>query len=78
MNAIETPNLVPFDDFLSKIQASRPTGHRYRKRGWITVINRAGRLYVTGTEIQRFYQRQASGEFSRKSPLLGRRKKEPV
>jgi hypothetical protein len=81
MSAIETPNLIPFDDFLAKIQASRPTGHRYRKRNWIAVINRAGRLYVTETEIQRFYDRQANGEFSRKPPNsanFGRRKKHVV
>jgi hypothetical protein len=57
--------LIPFDDWLKDIQASRATGWRYRKRGWIAVLNRAGRLYVTEDEVARFNERQQAGEFSR-------------
>lgn len=67
-NREHTVELIPFDDWLSRIGASRSSGWRYRKRGWIKVENRAGRLYVPADEAARFSDRQRNGEFARQLP----------
>lgn len=41
------------------------TGWRWRKKGWVETLNIAGKLYITGDEIDRFNQRAKDGEFSK-------------
>jgi hypothetical protein len=41
------------------------TAWRFRKRGWITTLNIAGRQYLTFEELERFTRRAAAGEFAR-------------
>jgi len=56
--------LVCFNTFLESLGVTQATGWRFRKRGWVRTVNLAGRLYVARSEIERFHQRAASGEFS--------------
>ena len=56
--------LIRYDDWLKIVGASRSTGFRYRRKGWVTVLNRAGHLYVTRSEAERFSERLAAGEFA--------------
>jgi hypothetical protein len=58
--------IVLFGLFLESLGVTPPTGWRWRKLGWIDTINIAGRVYVSRDEINRFQQRAADGEFSRK------------
>lgn len=58
-------NLVPFTAWREALSISLSTGHRYRRRGMITVENIFGKLYVTREEIARFEQRASQGEFAR-------------
>jgi hypothetical protein len=58
--------IVLFGLFLDSLGVTAPTGWRWRKLGWIDTINIAGRVYVSRDEINRFQQRAADGEFSRK------------
>ncbi len=58
-------SLVPYGKWLEEIGKTRATGHRWRKRKWIEVLNLSGRLYLSRAEIQRFEERAAAGEFSK-------------
>jgi hypothetical protein len=58
-------NLIPFDQWLESIDKTPATGWRWRKRGWISTINIAGRVYIDRAEIKRFEERAANGEFSK-------------
>jgi hypothetical protein len=62
--------LVCFNTFLESLGVTSATGWRFRKRGWVQTVNLAGRLYIARSEIERFHQRAASGEFrwSHKTP----------
>ena len=57
--------LTPYDDWLTLVGVSRATGWRYRKDGWITTVNLAGRLYVSQKDIEHFFRRLEAGEFAR-------------
>lgn len=59
-----TEGLVTLDKFLKDTGLSHTTGWRYRNRGWLKVINIAGRHYVAKSEIARFIGRARSGEFA--------------
>jgi hypothetical protein len=65
--------IVLFGLFLESLGVTPPTGWRWRKLGWINTINIAGRVYVSRDEINRFQQRAASGEFSRRHKAPSRR-----
>lgn len=56
--------LVTLEKFLQETGLSHTTGWRYRKRGWLKVINIAGRHYVAKAEIARFIGRAQKGEFA--------------
>ncbi len=60
-----TSDLVTFEAWLSSINRTAVTGWRWRRLGWIEVINIAGRLYISRTAIARFEARAAAGEFSK-------------
>jgi hypothetical protein len=57
--------IILFGLFLQSLGVTSPTGWRWRKLGWITTLNIAGRVYVSRDEIKRFQQRAAAGEFSK-------------
>lgn len=59
--------LVPFNSFLKQNGRSPSSGWRWRKNGWIKIINISGRLYVSREEIEKFQARAAAGEFARQS-----------
>lgn len=56
--------LIAFDCWLATLGRSTVTGWRWRKRGWITTLNIAGRHYIQREEIDRFTARVKSGEFA--------------
>lgn len=58
--------ITSFSKWLETIPVSSTTGWRWIKRGWITPINIAGRLYLTRAEIENFETRAANGEFARR------------
>jgi hypothetical protein len=62
----DTNGLTSFDKFLEATGLSHVTGWRYRKRGWLTTLNIAGR---------HFMERARAGEFA-KEPSRPRRKEE--
>jgi len=59
-----TSNLFALDCWREQIGLTPATVWRWRKRGWIEVINIAGRLYISREAIARFEEAAANGEFS--------------
>jgi hypothetical protein len=57
--------IVLFGLFLESLGVTPPTGWRWRKRGRISTINIAGRVYVSRQAIVEFERRAAAGEFAK-------------
>ena len=66
-------NLVALDLWRKQIGLTAATVWRWRRRGWIEVINIAGRLYISREAIARFEQAAAAGEFSQLHKTPSRR-----
>ncbi len=58
------PSLQRYDAWLRSIPASSTTGWRWRRQGWVNVINICGRTYISAEEIARFLARAERGEFA--------------
>lgn len=61
------PGLGRFDCWLREIGRTSTTGYRWRKRGWIKVLNIGGRGSITDKEIARFILRGQDDEFFRRT-----------
>jgi hypothetical protein len=73
MNKSPNPPLIALDKFMRDIGRDRVTGWRWRKRGWLTTVNIAGREYVTDDEAQKFTARAVAGEFAKQPKGLCRK-----
>jgi hypothetical protein len=58
---------IPLDKFTEQSGLSPVTIWRFRRAGMLNTINICGRHYVTRSEVRRFNERAAAGEFA-KSP----------
>ena len=61
--------------FCESIGISGATGWRWRKNGWLKVINIAGRPYITGGSLKAFLRRAEAGEFAKEHHVPKRRPK---
>ena len=55
---------MEFLKWLRILGRGRATGYRWVSKGGVTPLNIAGKLYITVEEINRFWIRAKSGEFS--------------
>ena len=60
------PPIVALSAFCRAAGISPITSWRFRKRGWLTTVNIAGRQYCTSEAIAEFKRRAEAGEFARK------------
>jgi predicted site-specific integrase-resolvase len=51
--------------FCKQAGISDVTAWRWRRAGWLTTINIAGRQYLTGAALSEFMSRAESGEFAK-------------
>jgi hypothetical protein len=65
MNPLDTQPMMSLDKFIEQTGLSAVTLWRYRKKGMITTVNICGRQYILRSEIARFNQRAAAGEFAK-------------
>ncbi len=65
MNLLDTEPIMSLDKFIQQTGLSAVTVWRYRKKGMITTVNICGRQYILRSEIARFNQRAAAGEFAK-------------
>jgi hypothetical protein len=66
-------NLVPLGAWREEIGRTSATLWRWRRKGWLKVINVAGRLYLSRTTIREFEEKAARGEFSKVHATPGRK-----
>jgi hypothetical protein len=62
--SIPISRLVSYEKWLVEIGKTPATVWRWRKRGWLDVVNISGRLYLDRAEIARFEAAAASGKFA--------------
>lgn len=72
-----TDGLLSWDSFLRDAGLSHTTGWRWKKAGFISAININGRLYVRRSEMMRFLEAAARGDYAKESPA-GRRNRKAV
>jgi hypothetical protein len=65
MNPLDIQPMMSLDKFIEQTGLSAVTLWRYRKKGMITTVNICGRQYILRSEIARFNQRAAAGEFAK-------------
>jgi predicted site-specific integrase-resolvase len=75
MSSFETPSsdngsaVVSLTRWIEKAGISSCTAWRWRKKGWLEVVNICGHLYLTTEAIREFRERAARGEFA-KAPRM--------
>jgi predicted site-specific integrase-resolvase len=57
-------DMIALEKWLEEIGRTPTTAWRWRRKGFLHVINICGRLYVSREEVARFMTRAASGEFA--------------
>jgi hypothetical protein len=65
--------IILLNHFLQSLGVTPATGWRWRKKKWIATLNIAGRVYISRSEIDRFQQRVAAGEFAKPHKAPNRR-----
>jgi len=60
-----TPPIQSLQSFIAGMGKKPITGWRWRKNGWLTTINIAGRQYITAEAIAEFKRRAVAGEFTK-------------
>jgi hypothetical protein len=63
--AADHDNWVALNKWLAQIGASSVTAWRWRKRGWLRVVNVGGRLFLRPEDRAEFDRRAVAGEFSK-------------
>jgi predicted site-specific integrase-resolvase len=56
--------LIALEKWLEEIGRTPTTAWRWRRKGFLKVVNICGRLYVSRDEIARFMTHAESGEFA--------------
>jgi len=56
--------VVSLSKWLSQVGVAAVTAWRWRKKGWLTTVNIAGRQYLTQVAIDEFNRRASAGEFA--------------
>jgi hypothetical protein len=59
--------------FCENAGVSRSTGWRWRKNGWLTTVNIAGRPYLTDKALAEFMRRAEAGEFAKERHVTKQR-----
>ena len=65
--------VVALSRWLEQVGVTPCTAWRWRKRGWLTTINIAGRQYLTQAAIDDFNRRAAAGEFAQECKVPSRK-----
>jgi len=64
-NVTRQQGLQSLSNWLESLGVTSVTGWRWRRKGWITTVNIAGRQYISAEAINAFQQRAAAGEFAK-------------
>jgi len=65
--------IVSLSKFCREAGISDVTAWRWRKAGWLSTVNIAGRPYLTGEAVTDFLRRAEAGEFAKEHKVPTRR-----
>jgi len=65
--------IVALNTWAERAGLSPCTLWRWRKKGWLTVCNIAGRLYLTATDLAEFEERLKRGDFAQQHKTPARK-----
>jgi hypothetical protein len=65
--------VVSLSKWMEQVGVTACTTWRWRKKGWLTTVNIAGRQYLTQAAIEEFHRRAVAGDFAQ-APVVPRRK----
>ncbi len=63
--------------WLEQVGVTPCTAWRWRKKGWLTTVNIAGRQYLTQAAIEEFNRRAVTGEFAQVHKVPSRKEIAP-
>ena len=66
------PAVVSLHKWMEQVGVTACTAWRWRKKGWLTTVNIAGRQYLTASSIAEFNRRAIAGEFAQ-APVVPKR-----
>ena len=69
-----SPAIISLGRWIEQTGITPCTAWRWRRRGWLTTINIAGRQYLTQAAIDQFTRRAHSGEFAKEHKVPKPRK----
>ena len=64
--------VVSLAKWMEQVGVTACTAWRWRKKGWLTTINIAGRQYLTQEAIDEFNRRAGAGDFAQ-APVVPKR-----
>ncbi len=70
---IEGRPILSLHKFCEQAGISDVTAWRWRKNGWLTTVNIAGRPYLTDKALADFMRRAEAGEFAKEPKVPSRR-----
>jgi predicted site-specific integrase-resolvase len=70
--------IVSLSKFCEQAGITATTAWRWRRKGWLTTVNIAGRQYVTGEAVSDFLRRAEAGEFAQEHKTPSRSRKTGV
>ena len=65
--------IVSLNKFCQEAGITPVTAWRWRKAGWLSTVNIAGRPYLTGEAVAEFLRRVEAGEFAKEHVVPRRR-----
>jgi hypothetical protein len=65
--------VISLSKWLADVGVTQITAWRWRRRGWLTTINIAGRPYLTQTAIEEFHRRAVAGDFAQEHKVPSRK-----
>ena len=85
MNSIENINgrslggraVVSLAKWMEQVGVTACTIWRWRKKGWLTTVNIAGRQYLTQDAIDEFHRRAVAGDFAQTPKVPSRKEVMP-
>ncbi len=65
--------IVALNTWLEQVGVTPVTAWRWRRKGWLRIVNIQGRVYLTPEAIAEFQRRAEAGEFAKehKAPRKG-------
>jgi predicted site-specific integrase-resolvase len=65
--------VISLQKWMADVGVTACTIWRWRKKGWLTTVNIAGRQYLTQEAIDEFHRRAVAGEFAQEHKVPSRK-----